>query len=144
VVEARRFRLAAIVLAAVARERDQHGVAERRVAPYATRDFVSVDAGQPDVDDHEVGRIGARRRERRGALAEHADAMPQELEEERQALRRVRMVLDEQDAGTLAGFGDSFAHRLVTRMGSRRARWVLDGFVPATLRTVSWVYATWR
>ena len=59
-IEAGRERTTPVLFATEAGERHEARAAERGVLANPTRHLVAVDAGEPDVDEHHVGRIRAR------------------------------------------------------------------------------------
>jgi hypothetical protein len=79
VVEAGGDRLPSILVAAIAGQRHEHRALESRIAPHAARDLVAVDARQPDVDEHHVGKHRTRGLQRGDAVVHHVDAMPERL-----------------------------------------------------------------
>ena len=96
VIEPGGHRALPVLLAAVARERHQHDVMKAAFAARAARDLVAVETGKADVDEHHVGRVRAGCLERRDAIVEYAHVMAEQLEEHREALGGVGIVLEEQ------------------------------------------------
>src|SRR5262245_8738551 len=95
--EARVLRALTIFRLAVAGERD-HDRRARRLRPQAAGDLVSVEAGQADVDQRDLRRLGACEVEALGAIGAGVDLVAVQLEKRAKGLAGVGVVLDQEDA----------------------------------------------
>ena len=73
--------LLVVLAAAIARERDEDDVPQRGILAREPRDLVPVDPGKTDVDEHDVGGMGARGVDCVVAVGDDADVVPEQLEE---------------------------------------------------------------
>ena len=86
------------ILRAIERGQHQHRHEPVRLAQLAG-DVEAIDAGQHDIQDHDVRvrAVAQQVLERRFAIVEHGDLVAFGFEIEAQPLRQVRLVLDDQD-----------------------------------------------
>src|SRR5262245_65491160 len=83
---------------AVAGEGDHHRWPHRqRLHP--TRDLVAIETGQADIDQRDLGGLGAREVEPFVAVGARVDLVAVQLEQGAQRLTGVGVVFDEKDAG---------------------------------------------
>src|SRR5689334_2269664 len=95
-VEAGLFRALPVLRLAIAGERD-HEARLRGQEFHAPRHLVAVEAGQPDVDERDVGPLRAGQIETFGAVGRRVDFVTVELEQGTERVPRVDIVLDEED-----------------------------------------------
>lgn len=116
-VEARARRAAAVVLRAVAGERDEEhpGAALGANLP---RDLISIELRQPDVHERDLRAMTQRSLDALPAVGRLEDLVPVVLEQHAQHLARVVVVFDDQDAAP--------ARRLAPRRRGRRRDRVLE------------------
>ena len=113
VIEPRLGRAAHVVVLPVARQRDQGGAMVPGRAE-AGRDRVAIHAGQPDVEEHEIGGHGGRRRERGGAVVRNRHLVSEHLEHVTYGVRGVLVVVDHEHAQRTA-HGSRGGRRLAVR-----------------------------
>src|SRR5687767_11274547 len=99
-VESRAERALPVLLAAVARQRDEEDA--HLVLAQAARYLVAADAGQADVQDGDVGAPAADLLEAADAVPRRVDAVSRQLEHLAQGLAHVGLVLDDGDVARSA------------------------------------------
>jgi hypothetical protein len=92
VVEAVLARAPNVLVAPVARDRDERGAVDAG-GPQRARQRVLVHTGQPDVDEHQVGARAGRLRQRARAVVGDHDVVPEETEQRRERARRIDVVV---------------------------------------------------
>jgi len=84
---------------AVTGQCNEHQVRGARVGPQATRDLEAVEIGQADVEQHDGGLLAGCEVEHGAAFIGRDHVVPVHLEQEREAVGRIAVVVDDEDAG---------------------------------------------
>src|SRR5258706_13388771 len=90
--------LAAVLLGAVAGERDDVGVGHAELPAHARGDLVPAQSRQADVHEDQVGLVLGGGPQRAGAFVRLARLLSEELEHHRERLRGVDIVVDDENA----------------------------------------------
>src|SRR4051812_23211519 len=101
-VEARRRSTRAIVQLAIPGDRDKERAFERRLLAHAPGKLVAAHFRQADVEERYVGPVFLRNGEAAAAVARHAHLVAIAFEEQAQRLRRVAVVIDDENAAAHA------------------------------------------
>jgi hypothetical protein len=92
----------AVLVATRARHRHDRRAAEALVEPQILQHAVAVDPGQLQAEEHQLGISAACRRERGVAVVRKLHVVAQMLEQHREALRGLQVLVDHQHAARRA------------------------------------------
>src|SRR5438270_6052453 len=101
-VEPRRGSTRAIVHLTVPGDRDKERPFERRLRAHAPGELVAAHFRQTDVEERHVGPVFLRSGEAAAAVARYAHLVAVAFEEQAQRLRRVAVVIDDENAAAHA------------------------------------------
>src|SRR5688500_14214305 len=113
VIEAGRDRLCLLLGMTPTGEGDDEHRAAPRLGPYSARDLVAVQLRQADVEQHHFRPQGPRELQRRRASVRRVGLVALELEQARERIGGVAVVVDDEDAMSPGGLGlrDGFGRR---------------------------------